>query len=99
MLLFEKIGVDFLPDINYHYIVEITQTGKERRESMTKTELARSMEAYVGGSFITRDELAKYMGYKAPKTVSKYLVGLEQIGKRYFVPDVADVLIAAKTYK
>lgn len=57
------------------------------------------METYVGGCFITRDELAKFMGYKAPKTVDKYLTGLDQIRKKYFVPDVAEVLVSEKTYR
>lgn len=60
---------------------------------MTKTELVKSMQSYVGSSFITRIQLAGYMGYKNPSSVAKYLYGLERIDKKYFIPDVADQLL------
>ena len=65
---------------------------------MTKTELTKSMQAYTGSSFITRNQLAGFMGYKNPSSVVKHLYGLERIDKKYFIPDVVDNMLAARSY-
>lgn len=58
---------------------------------MTKAELTADLKRYCGGSFITRTELAKYMGYSSPKRVDRFLQGLDRIGgTRYFCNDVAE---------
>lgn len=62
---------------------------------MTKTELVKSMQAHTGSGFITRIQLAGYMGYKNPTSVAKYLHGLERVDKKYFIPDVADSILTA----
>lgn len=66
---------------------------------MTKSELTKQMEAFVGGGFITRDELTKFMGYKSCTSTDKYLVGLPNITKRYFIPDVAERLLENRKYR
>ena len=45
-------------------------------------------------SFITLTELTAYLGYKDKyKVRQKYLLGLNSIGKRFFINDVADELL------
>lgn len=61
---------------------------------MTKAELTSDLKRHCGGSFITRAELAKYMGYASPKRVDRFLQGLERIsGTRYFISDVAENML------
>lgn len=61
---------------------------------MTKTEIAADLKKYCGGSFITRTELAKFMGYASPKRVDRFLDGLDRIsGTRYFIGDVAERIL------
>lgn len=62
---------------------------------MNKTELTKSMQTFTGSSFITRLQLAKFMGYKRPASVDRYLYKLERIDKKYFIPDVAAELISS----
>lgn len=65
---------------------------------MTKSELTKDMKAAVGSGFITRRELAAYMGYKDPGKIDKYIRDLQKVGKRYFIPDVADALCRCIDY-
>lgn len=60
---------------------------------MKKTELIEDMKKYVGAGYVTREELRRYMGYQDPHQVDRYLKGLERIGKKYFIPDVVEVLL------
>ena len=60
---------------------------------MTKTELVKGMQAFTGGGFINRDELKKFLGYKDSHSIAKFLCGLERVGNRYFIPDVAEQII------
>lgn len=66
---------------------------------MTKAELQADLKRYCGGgSFITRKELAKYLGYSSPKRVDQFLDGLERInGTRYFCNDVAENVLKYRT--
>lgn len=64
---------------------------------MERQELIRQMKMSTKTLFITRQELAEVMGYKDPHNVDKYLNGLEQVGKRYFIPDIASVLKSRAT--
>ena len=70
---------------------------------MDKQEMIRRMSQHVKASlsedgenikgvpqFITRMQLAEYMGYKDPPSVDKFLSGLERIAKLYFIPDVVE---------
>lgn len=59
---------------------------------MDKRELINDMRRYCGGSFITRQKLAAYMGYKDPHCVDELLYGLERVKQCYFVNDVAESL-------
>lgn len=60
---------------------------------MTKTELTKAMQGFAGSSFITRAQLANFMGYKNPVSVDRYLYSLERIDSKYFIPDVAGELM------
>jgi hypothetical protein len=60
---------------------------------MERKELIYRMEKSVdGASFITRIELARFLGYKDPHYVDRYLHGLPRINKKYFIGDVATML-------
>ena len=61
---------------------------------MTKTELARELTRANGGSpLIKLSKIAEIVGDKNTQRVKRtYLVGLETIGKCYFVPEVAEAL-------
>lgn len=60
---------------------------------MDRRELVNDMKQTFKASFITRQQLANYMGIKDPHCVDKYLHGLERVnGKFYFVTDVASRL-------
>ena len=57
---------------------------------MTRTEIAADLRKYTGGGMITAAQLAGFMGLKKSQRVADlYLRGLERIGNRYFVTDVA----------
>lgn len=63
---------------------------------MTITELSNDMKKYCGGSsFITRKELAGFLGKRDPQFADQFLCGLSRIGKAYFIPDVAKQLKAS----
>ena len=59
---------------------------------MERKELINSMKNFTGAGFITRSQLAEFMGYKDPHYVDRYINGLQRINKRYFINDVATVL-------
>ena len=61
---------------------------------VTKTELAREITRANGGSpLIKLSKIAEIVGDKNAQRVKRaYLVGLETIGKCYFVLDVAEAL-------
>lgn len=63
---------------------------------MNRRELINDMKQYCGASFISKKQLAAYMGYKSVNSVSAYLDGLNSIDRRYFIPEVADRLIGFK---
>ncbi len=54
------------------------------------------MRQYCGAGFISKKQLAAYMGYKSINSVSPYLDGLNSIDRRYFIPEVADRLLSFK---
>lgn len=57
---------------------------------MTRTEIAADLRRFTGGGMITASELGAYMGLKKTQRVAeKYLRGLERVGNRYWIPDVA----------
>ena len=61
---------------------------------MKKT-LITNMRAYAGGAmFMTRDQLAGFMGYSDAHSIDVYLQDVFREGKsRYFIPEIADNLI------
>lgn len=66
---------------------------------MEKKELINDMTRSAGGSFVTRQWLAGYMNLKDPKSVDRYLYGLPRLNKRYFIGDIADVLLSECAYR
>lgn len=61
---------------------------------MTKAELTADIRRACGGGFITRKQLAEYFGRACPKSIDKYLDGLDRInGKYYFAGDVAESIL------
>ena len=57
---------------------------------MNRTEIAADLRRFTGGGMITAKQLADFMGLKKAERVAElYLRGLERIGHRYFVTDVA----------
>ena len=57
---------------------------------MNRTEIAADLRRHTGGGMITAKQLAEFMGLKkADRVAELYLRGLERIGNRYFVTDVA----------
>ena len=60
---------------------------------MTKTDIADGIRRNCKSEFITRQELADAMGYKDAHSVDKYLKGLQKIGRKYFVQEVAERII------
>lgn len=63
---------------------------------MNKKELINDMKQYCGAGFISKTQLASYMGYKSSNSVTPYLHGLLSIDRRYFIPEVADRLLLHK---
>ncbi len=61
---------------------------------MTKTELAKEItRANNGSPLIKLSKIAELVGDSNHQRVKRtYLVGLETIGNRYFVPEVAEAL-------
>lgn len=58
---------------------------------MERREVIRTLERYSGCSFITRKQVAQFMGYKDAHSVDPMLVGIDRVGKGLmFIPDVAD---------
>lgn len=63
---------------------------------MNRKELIKRLEDYSGGVFITRKKLTAALGRKDPHSVDKYLKDLPRVDKElFFIPDVADALIAS----
>lgn len=61
---------------------------------MEKRDLVLDMKTFMkGSSFITKADLARYIGVKQPRYIEKYLINLEMLsGKYYFIPEVAGIL-------
>jgi len=57
---------------------------------MNRSEIAKDLRQFVGAGMISAKELAAFMNRKSVWRVKQdYLVGLEKIGNKYFVTDVA----------
>ena len=54
------------------------------------------MKQYCKAGFISKKQLAAYMGYKSINSVSPYLDGLNSIDRRCFIPEVADRSLSFK---
>lgn len=64
---------------------------------VNKADIVKDMRGLTGSGFITRIELAKYMGTNSPKSVDRYLTELERIdNKYYFIPDVAESILSRR---
>lgn len=57
---------------------------------MTRTDIAAALRQYTGAGMITPKQLADFLGVKTVWRVrEKYLKGLEHVGGRYLIIDVA----------
>lgn len=63
---------------------------------MDRKELITQMKSYTGACFISKKQLADFMGYKSVNSVAGYLTDLERLDNKYFIPEVADSLMRAK---
>ena len=61
---------------------------------MNRKELIADMKQTVKASFISKKQLADFLGYKSVNSVSQYLYGLNSIDRRYYIPDVVDSLLS-----
>lgn len=62
---------------------------------MTKSDLVKTMTASTGGYFITKTQLAKFIGAKRSETVRQYVEDLPVLNnKYYFIPEVAERMMA-----
>lgn len=63
---------------------------------LNRKEMIKQLESFSGGVFITRKKLTAALGRKDPHSVDKYLKDLPRVDKElFFIPDVADALIAS----
>lgn len=63
---------------------------------MTKSEIVKDMKSYAGSAFINRTDFAKYMGVSM-NYADRFLKSLDKIGRFYFIPDLAEVLMKERT--
>lgn len=60
---------------------------------MERKELIAQMKSYTNAGFISKKQLASFMGYKSVNSVGKYLATITKIDDRYFIPEVADAIL------
>lgn len=66
---------------------------------MTKTEVTKEMALFLNGArFITRKELALFLGYSDPHNVAYLLTDLKRVNSKYFIKDVAENIVRAGRY-
>ena len=62
---------------------------------MTKDDLVKAMTESAGSYYITKTQLARFIGAKRSETVRQYVEDLPVLRKRYyFIPDVAERMMA-----
>ena len=62
---------------------------------MTKTDIVKALRKHAeGGEFITKKQIANTLGAKDSDTAGRYVAGLQAINSRYFIPEVADRMLA-----
>ena len=47
----------------------------------------------IGASFISKQQLKDFMGYKSVNSVTPYLYGIKSVNRRYYIPDVVDRIL------
>lgn len=60
---------------------------------MNRKELISQMKSYTNAGFISKKQLADFMGYKSVNSVGQYLANITKIDNRYFIPEVADAIL------
>ena len=60
---------------------------------MNRKELINDMKAFTKAGFISKKQLADFMGYKSVNSVGKYLAVITKVDGRYFIPEVADAIL------
>lgn len=66
---------------------------------MNRQEIINDLQKHCGGFFITRGQLAKFMGKKDPHGIDFLLYGLERVEHSYYIRDIADSLIRHKAVR
>lgn len=61
---------------------------------MIRSDIEKALRNQTSGDFVTRQEVARALGYRDPHSVDKYLKGLGKIGSKYLVSEVAERLEA-----
>ena len=62
---------------------------------MTRVDVEKALRNQTTGDFVSRQEVARALGYKDPHSVDKYLKDLKGIGKRYLIKEVAERIMEA----
>lgn len=66
---------------------------------MTKTEVSKEMSRFLGGAgFISKSEIAQFLGYKDYHVASQYVADLKRVNGKYFIGDVAANIVSAGVY-
>lgn len=60
---------------------------------MTKSEVIKEMSEFFGAKWVTKKELARYMGYKNHKSVAKYTEGCTRMGNKFHINEVAEKIV------
>lgn len=60
---------------------------------MKRSELIKQMESFSGSGFMNRAEFSRYMGYKDPHSIDRYLFDMPRINGKYSCIDLADRLM------
>lgn len=55
--------------------------------------IERMYEITKQSSYISREDLRKYLGYYNVCSVSKYVKGTKKLGCKYLIPDVAENIV------
>lgn len=55
--------------------------------------IERMHEITKQSSYISREDLRKYLGYKNVCSVNKYVKGTKRLGCKYLIPDVAENIV------
>lgn len=58
-----------------------------------RVHIEKMYEITKQSSYISREDLRKYLGYNNVCSVSKYVKGTKKLGCKYLIPDVAENIV------